>query len=78
MTHYSIEPENRIFVKGYGFSSFVKNMSKNIGKDISKNLSGKCIQKLLDHARQSDADALKTASIRAMQKVAEGTGGLSK
>ena len=31
MTHYSIEPEDQIFVQGYGFLSFAKNMSKNIG-----------------------------------------------
>ena len=40
MTRYSIEPKNRIFLKGYGFMSFVKNMSKNIFKNISKNFSG--------------------------------------
>ena len=27
---YSIEPRNRIYVKGYGFSSFAKNMGKNL------------------------------------------------
>ena len=34
MTHYLFEPEDRTFVKGYGFLSFVKNMSKNIGKKL--------------------------------------------
>ena len=33
---YSVQPRDRIFVKGYGFLSFAKNMSKNIGKKISK------------------------------------------
>ena len=37
MTRYSIKPRDRIFVKGYGFLSF----AKNIGKNISKNLTGK-------------------------------------
>ena len=32
--HYSIEPKVRIFVKGYGFLSFARN--------IGKNLSDKC------------------------------------
>ena len=32
-------------------------MGKNVGKNISKNLSGKCNQKLFDHARQSRTDA---------------------
>ena len=35
-------------------------MGKNIGKTISKKLSGKYSQKLLDHAKQSATDALKT------------------
>ena len=37
-------------------------MGKNIGKNISKTLSGKYKQKLLDHAKQSATDALKTSS----------------
>ena len=41
MTRYSVQPRDQIFVKGYGFLSFAKNMGKNIGKNISKNLSGK-------------------------------------
>ena len=28
---YSVQPRDRIFVKGYGFLSFAKNMGKNIG-----------------------------------------------
>ena len=47
MTRYSVQARNRIFVKGYGFLSFAKNM----GKIISKNVSGKCNQKRLDHAK---------------------------
>ena len=39
--HYSVQPRDRIFVKGYGFLSFAKSMSKNIGKTISKRASGK-------------------------------------
>ena len=48
---YSVQPRDQIFVKGYGFLSFAKNMSQNIGKNISKNLSCKFSQKLLDHAK---------------------------
>ena len=29
---YSVQPRDRISVKGYGFSSFAKNMDKNTGK----------------------------------------------
>ena len=37
MTRYSVQPRDRIFVRGYGCLSFAKYMSKNIGKNISKN-----------------------------------------
>ena len=47
--HYSIQPRDKIFIKGYGFLSFAKNMGTNIGKNISKSLSGKYSQKSLDH-----------------------------
>ena len=70
MTRFSVQPRDRIFVKGYGFLSFDRNMSKN----ISKNLSCKYSQKLLGHDKQSATDALKTASKRAIQKIAEATG----
>ena len=46
MIRYSLQPRDQIFVKGYGFFSFAKNM----GKKIIKILSGKYSQKLLDHA----------------------------
>ena len=65
---YSIEPRDRIYVKGYGFSSIVKNMGKN--------LSNKYGQKLIDSAKKSTIDAIKTASKRAIQKTAEATGDL--
>ena len=55
MTRYSVQPRDRIFVKGYGFLSFARNM----GKNISKNLSSKYSQKLLDHAKQSATDELE-------------------
>ena len=42
-------------------------MGRNIGRIISKNVSGKCSQKFIDHAKQSAADAFKTASKRAIK-----------
>ena len=51
MTHYSVQPRDQIFVNGYGFFSFAKNMGKNIGKDMSTDLSGKYCQKILDHSK---------------------------
>ena len=41
---YSIKPRNRIYVKGYGFLSFAKNMGES--------LSNKYSQKLLDSAKK--------------------------
>ena len=83
MIRYSVQPRDQIFPKGYGSLSFAKNRGKNIGKNINKNLSRKyspsilaMSQKLLDHAEQSTTDAFKTASERAIQKTAEGTGDL--
>ena len=37
MIRSSVQPRDRIFVKGYGFPSFAKNMGRNTGKNISKN-----------------------------------------
>ena len=59
-TRYSIEPRYRIYVKGYRFLSF----SKNIGK----NLSNKYGQKLFESPKNSTTDAIKTASKRAIKK----------
>ena len=61
---YSIEHKCWIFVKGYWYLSFAKNMTKNIDKDINKKLSGNYSQKILDHTKESAADALKTASMK--------------
>ena len=36
MMHYSTEPRDRIFVKGYGFWFFAKNKGNKLGKNISK------------------------------------------
>ena len=57
-----------IYVKGYGFLSFAGNMSKN--------LSNKYRQKLLDCAKRSTTDAIKTASKMAIHKTSEATGDL--
>ena len=73
---YSVQPRHQIFVKGYGFLSFARNMGKILVKNISKILSSKYSQKFLDHAKQSATDAFKTASNKVIQKVAEATGNL--
>ena len=60
------------FVKGYGFLPF----AKYIGKILTKNLSGKYSQEILDLAKQSETDGIKTSSKRALQKIAEATSDL--
>ena len=56
---YSIEPRDLIYMKGYRFMSF------------TKNLSNKHSQKIIDTAKKSATDAIKTASQRAIQKSAQ-------
>ena len=51
---YSIAPRDRIYVKGYEFLSFAKNMGKS--------LSNKYSQKRLDSAKKSTTDAIKSAN----------------
>ena len=48
---YSIEPRDRMYVKGYGFLSFAKNMGKT--------LSNKYGQNIFDTAKKSTTDAIK-------------------
>ena len=61
---YSTEPRDRVYVKDYGFMSFARSMSNKYGK------------KLVDTAKKSATDAIKTDSKRAIQKTAEATGDL--
>ena len=61
---YSLGPRDRIYVKGYGFMSFARSMSNKYGK------------KLVDTAKKSATDAIKTDSKKAIQKTAEATGDL--
>ena len=58
----------RIYVKEYGFLFFTKNMGTHLSNKYSK--------KLLDSAKKSTTDAIRTASKRAIQKAAESTGNL--
>ena len=51
---HSIEPKDRVYVKGYGFLSFAKN--------IGTRLSNKYGQIILDSTKKSTQDAIKTAS----------------
>ena len=60
----SLEPTHRLYLKGYGFMSFARSMSNECGK------------KLVDTAKKSATDAVKTASKRVIQNTAEATGDL--
>ena len=51
---HSIEPKDKVYVKGYGFLSFAKNMGTR--------LSNKYDQIILDSTKKSTPDAIKTAS----------------
>ena len=61
---YSLEPRDRIYVKGYGVLSFARSVSNKYG------------QKIIDTTKKSATDAIKTASKRAIQKTVEATGDL--
>ena len=78
MTRYSVQSRDRIFVKGYGFLSFAKNIGENTGKNISKHLSGKYSpgmlamhQKLLDHAKKSATNFIVNKSANRITKVSK-------
>ena len=62
---YSIEPRDRIYLKGYRFLSFAESMGKS--------LSNRYGQKNFDSAKKSTK---MTASKRAIQKTAEATSDL--
>ena len=65
---FSIDSRDRIFVKGYGFLSFAKN--------IRKNLSGEYNEKQLDYAKNYATYTVKATSKRVIKKRAEATGDL--
>ena len=60
---------SKIYVKGYGFLSFAKTMSKNLSKKYG--------QKFLANTKKSPANAVKIGSRRAIQKTAEVTSHLT-
>ena len=65
---YSIEPRDRIYAKEYKFLSFAKNMGTYLSNEYG--------QKIIDSAKMSATDAVKTASKRAIQKTAKATADL--
>ena len=63
---YSIEPRDRLYVKGYGLLSFANNMARNLSNMV-KNIS--IVLKNLQKT-------IKAASKRAIPKTAEATSDL--
>ena len=63
--HYSIEPRDQVYVKGYGFLSFAMI--------IGKKERGKYSHEHLNIAKISTTNTLKTASKRAIPKAVEAT-----
>ena len=61
---YSLEPEYRKYVQGYGFSPFARTFGDKYGK------------KLMDTPTKAGIDTAKTASKRVVQRIAEATGDL--
>ena len=72
MTHLLVQPRDRIFVKGYRFFLFAKNMVRKIGKIVSGYYSNK----LLYHAKESSTYVLKTASKITIQNTVKAAGDL--
>ena len=60
---HSIEPRDRRYVKDYGILSFTEN--------ICKNIINKYSHKLVNSAKKSATDAIKTVSKIGIQKKAE-------
>ena len=63
--HYSIEPRERRYVKGYGFMSFAKNFSDKYSKslmdkgiDVSKNLLKLLVKKTLKKTAKATGDLI--------------------
>ena len=63
------------FAKGYGLLSFAKSISKN-APTVAKSMRNKYSQKLLDSGKITTTDAIKIASKREIQNIAEADGDL--
>ena len=84
---YSLEPNYRKYVKGYGFLSFPKKFGDKYGKKLmntatktginaAKKFGDKYGKDLLDTAKKQGTNFTKTADKKIVQKSAEATGDL--
>ena len=81
--HYSIEPRERRYVKGYGFMSFARNFGNKYGKKLMNtaiktgtNFNSKYSKKLTDTAIKTGKDFATIAGKKIVHKSAEATGDL--
>ena len=70
---YSLEPEYRKYVKGYGFLSFAQSFEDKYGKSI---INSKNVKKLMDGATKTSNNFAKIAVKKIIHKSAEATGDL--
>ena len=81
--HYSIEPRERRYVKGYGFMSFARNFGSKYSKKlintaikIGTNFNSKYGKELTDTAIKTGKDFATIAGKKIVHKSAEATGDL--
>ena len=81
--HYSIEPRERRYVKGYGFLSFARKFGNKYGKKLMNtaikrgtNFNSKYVKKLTDTAIKTGKDFATIAGKKIVHKTAEATGDL--
>ena len=70
---YSIEPRERRYVKGYGFSCFARTLGTH-GTKVAKNLNNKYGQKLTDSAKKIFNGYIKNFREKSNSKTAATTG----
>ena len=84
---YTLEPNYRKYVKGYGFLSFARRFGDKYGKKLmntatktginpAKKFGDKYGKNLMDTATKTKIDTAKTVSKRVVKKTAEATGDL--
>ena len=66
---YSIEPRDRIYVKGYGFLSFAKNIGKTWAKACEVSMGKRFLMQQISRQQMPLRLTLK----RAIQKIVEAT-----
>ena len=84
---YSLEPNYRRYVKGYGFLSFARkfgdkyskkimNTATKTGINAAKKIGDKYGKKIMDTAKKEEINFSKTAGKKIVEKIAEATGDL--